>query len=80
VNKEGHNIKFEVLTAVTADNHTLWSVAGDFSETLMHVTQTTWFRIPEYSFHHKHTLYFKVQLVMMLSMDQNLAVLTSNRW
>jgi hypothetical protein len=34
VNKEGHNVKFEVLTAVTADNHTLGTVAGDFSETL----------------------------------------------
>jgi hypothetical protein len=80
VNEEGHNVKFEVLTAVTVDNHTLWSVAGDFSETLMYVIQTAWFHIPEHSFHHKHTLCLKVQLVMMFSMDQNLAVLTSNQW
>jgi hypothetical protein len=77
VNKEEHNVKFEVLTAVTEDNHTLWSVAEDFSETLIHVKQTTWFHIPEYSCHRKHTLCFKVQLVMMFSMDQNLVVLTS---
>jgi len=70
VYKEGPNVKLKVLTAVTADNHTLWSVAGDFSETLMHVTQTTWFHIAEYSVHHKHTLCFKVQLVMMFSISE----------